>query len=205
MNKIVILLSCFILSTNLAKADNIFDDNFKINTEEKQNNDILLNQLEGSFIYDYNIFLKLHYRKPNWIIPKKYKDIIIDNIIQKDYLERKNKLLSHEDIDDSIQVDMIDLVDDSANEIIVESRLPDDCDNKGCLGQIYEMVSENNWKKIAEFKNNAIFYLRTDKNQPALIGSMGYKTVPPLDPEVVPSYILEYINGKYEINENILR
>lgn len=123
---------------------------------------------------DMNDFLAQGYTIPNWDTYSEYVERIANDLVIPEYMKRTGKVRPKFP---SIDVAAAMITHGDYNDLIVRSRLPGDCDDKGCLVQIYSLAGSM-WIKKYEFRSLEFAYKDGRINGTTLLGLVGNEFVP---------------------------
>lgn len=123
---------------------------------------------------DMQQFLDQGYTIPHWDTYSQYVEQIANDLVIPEYMKRTGRVRPKFP---SIDVAGAWLTQGDFNDLIVRSRLPGDCDDKGCLVQIYNLAGKL-WIKKYEFKSLEFAYKEGRIKGTTLLGLVGNEFVP---------------------------
>lgn len=151
---ILSLLSCAVLLLpSVSLAEEGFVDLTKPNVEENidKNTSYSLYEMYDDLDLDSDtdMFLELGYKELNWL-PFYKKDVakFYDEVVYPDYVRRTGKELKEKGM---IELAQAEITTNGYYDIVTISRQPGDCDQSGCLFQIWQLNGAA-WVKKFEFK-----------------------------------------------------
>lgn len=125
-------------------------------------------------ITDLDFFLGKGFQEPNWMTHTAQVQDVLRDVALPDWRRRtgndKNPMLP------SIDIAAESVLGGDYNDLLVMSRLPGDCDETGCLLQLYSLVNEV-WVKRFEFKT-VNFAWKRENDEAVLIARVGGMWVP---------------------------
>jgi hypothetical protein len=128
----------------------------------------------GELITDHNTFYERGFMDFDWQTHTKYVQQVLDDVVIPDYIKRTGKVKpTHPSIDVAAAM----ITNPYFNDLIVQSRLPGDCRDNGCLVQIYSLVGEV-WVKKFQTTTFAILAKPGDKLGTVLLGLVGTDEIP---------------------------
>jgi hypothetical protein len=132
-------------------------------TEQAQENDDNDYEMET----DLPFFVENGWDLPNWDAYYRFRHEAAKEIVLPDYVRRTGKLPPDDAL---IDIAPVFVTGGDFNDMLVASHLPDDCDQTGCIVQLYATKDGKSWDKRLEFKSLSVAYKKaTDKDASAVV------------------------------------
>jgi hypothetical protein len=130
---------------------------------------------DGSELFtDHNAFYERGFMDFDWQTHTQYVEQVLNEVVIPDYIKRTGKVKpTHPSIDVAAAM----ITNPYFNDLIVQSRLPGDCKDDGCLVQIYSLVGEV-WVKKFQTTTFAMLAKPGDKLGTVLLGLVGTNEIP---------------------------
>lgn len=140
--RVIAYVAC-LLATAPAAADNhdLTDDHHHHAEHEERNP-------------EFEPFLKAGYRMVEWNFNETMRDRIYKNIVLPDFLER-TKLA--EPRFPSFDYALENLTGGDFNDVVIWSRLPGDCNERGCMAAVFHLTGDK-WQPVARFQAIAVMH-----------------------------------------------
>lgn len=182
LNKITVTIIASALLSNVAFAQDFPDANpgsvFRL--PEGYSSDTSVAGTDVEYDGDLDIFLSRGYEEIDWIANTALVQKVYEEIALPDYEKRSGKSWS-EPWTYRVEIANPMITKQGFKDLVVSSGAPGDCDEAGCLFQIYTLLGET-WTKRLEFKASAIA-LKHDGNMTKIAAVGG---------ESHPSRIIEW-------------
>lgn len=123
---------------------------------------------------DMHLFRQRGFSEPDWQTHTAHVEDVLRDVVLPDWRRRTSS--EKDPMLPSIDVAAANVLGGDYNDLLVMSRLPGDCDETGCLFQLYSFVNDV-WVKRFEFKTVTFAWKRKDDGTP-LIGKVGGMWVP---------------------------
>lgn len=131
------------------------------------------NRDEVDFVTDLPMFLARGYAEPDWDAHSDLVSQVGQDLVFPDYVKRSGKPAPETA---SIEIASVQITKKGFNDLLVRSRLPGDCDDTGCLTQVYVMEGQQFVKRL-EFKSYGIALKDGDDPAMTLIAAVGGEDV----------------------------
>lgn len=136
-------------------------------------------------ITDLPLFLSRGFVAPNWDAHSFLAQEVARDLVIPDYVKRTGKPAPETA---SIEIASAAITKRGLNDLLVVSRLPGDCNENGCLFQVYAIKGKV-WIKALEFRAVGMAY--KDGREP------GSTTIAAVGDEEVPSRLIEWDGQKF--------
>lgn len=123
---------------------------------------------------DIELFRNKGFLEPSWQTHTEQVDDVLREVVIPDWKKRTGETADPEM--PSIDIAAEQVLENGFSDLLVMSRLPEDCDPTGCLFQLYSFVNEV-WVKRFEFKTVA-FAWKPGTNDETIIAQVGGMWVP---------------------------
>lgn len=136
-------------------------------------------------ITDLPLFLARGFKEPNWDAHSSLVPEVARELVVPDYVKRTGNT---DPGMYSIEVANAPIMKQGVYDLVVVSRLPGDCDEKGCLFQIYHLEGSS-WTKAYEFRALGMAYRDGGDLNTTMIAAIG--------DEDTPSRLIEWDGEKF--------
>jgi len=107
---------------------------------------------ELEIVTDLPMFLARGYAEPDWDAHSDLVGQVARDLAVPDYVKRTGNPAPESA---SIEIASVQITKKGFNDLLIRSRLPGDCDETGCLTQVYVMKGQQ-WEKALEFKSYGV-------------------------------------------------
>lgn len=131
-------------------------------------------EVDQEITTDIDFFIQKGFTEPNWATHTAQVQDVLRDVVLPDWRKRSGQ--PSDPMLPSIDVAGETVLGGDYNDLLVMSRLPGDCDEQGCLFQLYSLVNDV-WVKRFEFKTVNFAWKRKDDDA-VQIGRVGGMWVP---------------------------
>jgi hypothetical protein len=117
-------------------------------------------------------FLKYGYENPTWINNGPLLDKVYNELAAPDYKDRYNK---PNPMGYGIEIAQAYITRRGFNDLIIASRMPGDCNEDGCLFQIYSLIGHT-WYKQLEFHAHDIVFKHGEGEKTSFVAGVAEET-----------------------------